>query len=77
MGGSSAICRASASPTVKSSLLLSVSVSVDRAADVVLLVAGAGAVSRTTAVPYPTRSMMRVSAAQSAAVLHDQGRRRC
>jgi hypothetical protein len=31
--------------------------------------AGASAVSRTTAVPYPTRSTMSLSAAQSAAVL--------
>ena len=53
-GGGGTLRRCSAgvgAPTVKSAALLSVSVSVDRAADVVLLVPGAGAVSRTTALP--------------------------
>ena len=55
------------SPAVKSTELLSVSPAV-RDTEVVLLGAGAGEVSRTGAVPWPTRSAMPVFAAQSAAV---------
>lgn len=58
------------SPTVKSAALSSVSARVvPRATDVALVGAAVGLPSRTVAAPNPTRSLTRVSAAQSAAVL--------
>ena len=58
------------SPTAKSVALSSVSASdAARATDVVLDGAAVGAPSRTVAAPKPTRSLIRGSAAQSAAVL--------